>query len=112
MKLITAVVKPFRVAEVVRAVRDAGATGATATEAKGMGRQGGHTEMYRGTEYRIDLVPKMRLEILVDDDRSDAVLAALCTAARSGRIGDGKIWVREVDSVVRTRTAEVGADAL
>jgi nitrogen regulatory protein P-II 1 len=112
MKLVTAVVKPFRLDDVVAAMREAGASGATVTEAKGMGRQHGHVEVYRGSEYRIDLVPKVRIEVVVDDDQLDAVLDALAITARTGRIGDGKVWVRSIDGVVRIRTGEVGADAL
>lgn len=112
MKLVTAVVKPFRADDVVAAVRAAGATGTTVTEAKGMGRQGGHVETYRGSEYRIDLVPKVRIEILVEHDRAEVVLEALAAAARTGRIGDGKVWVETVRSLRRIRTGEEGADAL
>ena len=112
MKLVTAVVKPFRLDEVVAAVRAAGAAGATVTGAKGMGRQAGHVETYRGSEYRIDLVPKVRIEILVEPGRAEAVLEALAAAARTGRIGDGKVWVETVSSLRRIRTAEEGADAL
>jgi len=112
VKLVTAVVKPFRLDDVVTAVQAAGAGGATVTEAKGMGRQAGHVETYRGTEYRIDLVPKVRLDIVVDQERVDAVLDALAAAARTGRIGDGKVWVSTVESLHRIRTSEVGAEAL
>jgi len=112
MQLVTAVVKPFRLDEVVAAMRAAGASGATVTEAKGMGRQHGHVEVYRGSEYRIDLVPKVRIDVVVDDAKVDAVLAALADAARTGRIGDGKVWVRSAEGVVRIRTGEVGTDAL
>jgi nitrogen regulatory protein P-II 1 len=112
VKLLTAVVKPFRVDDVVRALRAAGGTGATVTDVKGMGRQGGHTETYRGSEYRIDLVPKVRVEVLVSDEQTDAVLGAIADAARTGRIGDGKVWIREVDEVIRTRTGEAGAEAV
>jgi nitrogen regulatory protein P-II 1 len=112
VKLITAIVKPFRVDEVVAAAKAAGASGATTSEAKGMGRQRGHVETYRGSEYRIELVPKVRLEVLVEDAHLDAVVEALAESARTGRIGDGKVWVRTVDRVVRIRTGEQGAEAL
>lgn len=112
MRLVAATVKPFRLQEVVAALRAAGATGVTVTEVKGMGRQRGHVEVYRGSEYRIDLVPKVRLDIVVDDDRVDAVIDALISAARTGRIGDGKVWVRAIESVRRIRTGEVGSEAV
>jgi nitrogen regulatory protein P-II 1 len=112
VKLVTIVVKPFRLADVVAAAMEAGAGGATVTEVKGFGRQGGHTETYRGSEYQIELVPKACVEVLVPDGKLEAVLAALTDAARTGRIGDGKAWVRDVDGVVRVRTGETGADAV
>lgn len=112
MRLVAATIKPFRLREVVAAVQAAGATGVTVTDVKGMGRQRGHVELYRGSEYRIDLVPKVRLDIVVADELVDDVVAALAAAARTGRIGDGKVWVRPVDSVRRIRTGEVGADAV
>ena len=111
MKLIVALVKPFRLAEVVAAAMEAGAGGATVTEAKGFGRQAGHSELYRGQEYRIELVPKACVEILVADERAEAVLDAVVTAARTGKIGDGKVWMQSVEGVTRIRTGETGTDA-
>jgi len=112
MKLITAVVKPFKLDDVKDALKAAGITGMTVTEVRGFGRQGGHTETYRGAEYKIDFVPKVGVEILIDDDAADAVVDIVATAARTGKIGDGKIWVTDVDRVVRIRTGEEGADAV
>jgi nitrogen regulatory protein PII len=112
VKLVVAVVKPFRLAEVIGAAMDAGASGATVSEARGFGRQGGHTEVYRGSEYVIELVPKSYVELVVDDAKAAAVTAAVAGAARTGKIGDGKVWVRDVDEVIRVRTGETGADAV
>jgi nitrogen regulatory protein PII len=112
VRLVTIVVKPFRLADVVAAAMEAGAGGATVTEVKGFGRQGGHSETYRGSEYLIELVPKACVEVVVPDDKLAAVLGAMSDAARTGRIGDGKAWVRDVDGVVRVRTGESGADAI
>ena len=112
MKLVTAIVKPFKLDDVKSALQRAGVTGITVAEARGFGRQGGHTEVSRGTEYRIDLVPKVRLEIVVDDDDVDRLVDVLVEAARTGKIGDGKIWVTPVDTVVRIRTGERGTDAI
>lgn len=112
MKLITAIVKPFKVEEVKDAVKGAGVAGMTTTEVQGFGRQSGHTEVYRGTEYTVDFVPKVRLEVLVDDDNVDPVVDALVAAARTGKIGDGKVWVTGVEQVVRIRTGERDQDAL
>lgn len=112
MKLITAVIKPFKLDEVRSALERFGVRGMTVTEASGYGRQKGHTEVYRGAEYTVDLVPKSRLEILVDDTAVDDVVDVLIKAAHTGKIGDGKVWVTSVDAVVRVRTREVGADAL
>jgi nitrogen regulatory protein P-II 1 len=112
VKLLTLVVKPYLLGDVVAAAMEAGAGGATVTEVKGFGRQGGHSESYRGTEYRIELVPKSCIEVLVPDDGVEAVLAATVAAARTGRIGDGKAWVRGVADVVRVRTGETGGDAV
>jgi nitrogen regulatory protein PII len=112
VKLLTLVVKPFVLAEVVAAAMEAGAGGATVSEAKGFGRQGGHAETYRGTEYRIELVPKVCVELLVPDEKVDAVFAAATAAARTGKIGDGKAWVRSVERVVRVRTGETGDEAV
>ena len=112
MKLITAVVKPFRLDEVKDALKAAGVAGITVSEVQGFGRQAGHTEVYRGTEYQIDFVPKVSLSIVVDDGEVDRVVDAISQAARTGKIGDGKIWVTDVDRLVRIRTGEQGPDAL
>lgn len=112
MKLVVAVVKPFRLADVIGAALEAGASGATVTEAKGFGRQGGHSESYRGSEYRIEFVPKSQVELIVDDGKVDAVVAAVAEAARTGKIGDGKVWIRDLEAVQRIRTGETGADAV
>ena len=112
MQLITAIIKPFKLDEVRAALQRAGITGITVAEASGFGRQGGHTEVYRGTEYRIDLVPKVRVEIVVDESTTDRVIDVLVEAARTGKIGDGKIWVTPVETVVRIRTGERGTDAI
>ena len=112
MKLITAVIKPFKLDEVKAALKGSGISGMTVAEVQGFGRQAGHTEVYRGAEYTVDFVPKVRIEVLVDADRVDDVADVLVSAARSGKIGDGKIWITEVDRVIRIRTGEVDADAL
>ena len=112
MKLITAVVKPFRLDEVKDALKAAGVAGITVSEVQGFGRQAGHTEVYRGTEYQVDFVPKVSLSIVVDDGEVDRVVDAISQAARTGKIGDGKIWVTDVDRLVRIRTGEQGPDAL
>jgi nitrogen regulatory protein P-II 1 len=112
MKLITAVIKPHQVEEVKEALAPLGVQGMTVTEAQGFGRQGGHTETYRGTEYKVAFTPKSRLEIVVSDDDADAAVDALMGAARTGKIGDGKIWVTTVERLVRIRTGEEGSDAL
>jgi nitrogen regulatory protein P-II 1 len=112
MKLITAVVKPFKLDEVKNALQAHGVHGLTVTEASGYGRQHGHTEVYRGAEYRIDLVPKVRIEVVVEDEEAEVVLDAVVEAARTGKIGDGKVWVVPVDSIVRVRTGERGPDAV
>ncbi len=112
MKLITAVIKPFKLDEVKDALKAAGVAGITVNEVRGFGRQGGHTETYRGAEYQIDFVPKVSLEIVIDDARVDDVVDAIAGAARTDKIGDGKIWVTDVDRVVRIRTGEEGADAI
>ena len=112
MKLITAVVKPFRLDEVKDALKAAGVAGITVSEVQGFGRQAGHTEVYRGTEYQVDFVPKVSLSIVVDDGEVDRVVDAIAQAARTGKIGDGKIWVTDVDRLVRIRTGEQGPDAL
>lgn len=112
MKLITAIVKPFKVEDVKEAVRGTGVLGMTVSEAQGFGRQGGHTEVYRGAEYAVEFVPKVRVEILVEDEIVGEVIDALVKAARTGQIGDGKVWAVPVDEVVRVRTGERGPDAL
>ena len=112
MKLITAIVKPFKLEDVKDALKDAGVLGMTATEVKGFGRQAGHTEVYRGAEYKVDFVPKMKLEILADDADVERLTDVLVSAAHTGSIGDGKIWVTSVEGIVRIRTNERGADAL
>ncbi len=112
MKLITAIVKPFKLDEIKDALKAAGVTGITVTEARGFGRQGGHVETYRGAEYKVDLVPKVRLDILVDQAIAGKVVDALVKAARTGKIGDGKVWVTEVSRVVRIRTGEEGPEAI
>ncbi len=112
MRLVTAVVKPFRLEEVKAALQEAGISGMTVSEAQGFGRQGGHTEVYRGAEYRIDFVPKVRIEVVVDDAEVDRVVRLIVDAARTGRIGDGKVWTTPVDDLIRIRTGERGPDAL
>ena len=112
MKLITAIIKPLKLDEVKTALRSAGVEGMTVSEVRGFGRQGGHTETYRGTEYQIDFVPKVRLEAVVDDDEVERVVELIVESARSGKIGDGKIWVTNVESIVRIRTGESGNDAI
>lgn len=112
MKLITAIVKPFKLDEVKDALKAAGVNGITVTEARGFGRQGGHVETYRGAEYKVDLVPKVRLDILVDQSVVDHVVDVLVKAAGTGKIGDGKVWVTDVSRVVRIRTGEEGTSAI
>ncbi|GAA2149387.1 P-II family nitrogen regulator [Kitasatospora kazusensis] len=112
MKLITAVVKPHRLEDVKTALQAFGVQGLTVTEASGYGRQRGHTEVYRGAEYTVDLVPKVRIEVLVEDDAAEDVIEVLVKAARTGKIGDGKVWSVPVDTAVRVRTGERGPDAL
>jgi nitrogen regulatory protein P-II 1 len=112
LKLITAIVKPFKLDDVKTALKDAGVTGMTVTEVQGFGRQAGHTEVYRGAEYTIDFVPKVRIEVLADAGDADRIADAIAAAARTGKIGDGKIWVTEVGQAIRIRTGEMGNDAL
>lgn len=112
MKLVTAVIKPHSLDPVRKALQAEGVEGMTVTEASGYGRQRGHTEVYRGAEYVVDLVPKVRLEVVVEDESAQRVLDVIVGAARSGRIGDGKVWVCPVETVVRVRTGERGTDAL
>ena len=112
MKLITAVIKPFKVDDVKAALATAGVMGMTVSEVRGFGRQGGHTETYRGAEYKIDFVPKVKIDVVTEDDLVDAIIEAITGAASTGKIGDGKIWVTDVDDLVRIRTGERGADAV
>ena len=112
MKLVTAIVKPHRIEEVKETLRELGVSGLTTTDVEGFGRQRGHTEVYRGAEYQVDFVPKVKVEVVVGDDDADEVVDAIAKAARTGKIGDGKIWVTEVDRVMRIRTGESGPDAL
>ena len=112
MQLVTAIVKPHMIDEAKDALKAAGVHGLTVSEVKGFGRQGGHTETYRGTEYTIEFVPKVRIEVIVDDAEVDAVVDAIAGAAQTGKIGDGKIWVTPVSRLVRIRTGEEGVDAV
>jgi nitrogen regulatory protein P-II 1 len=112
MKLVVAVVKPFKLDEVKEALEGIGVRGLTLSDVRGFGRQRGHTEVYRGAEYTVEFVPKTRLEVLVDDDQADDVVKAIATSARTGSIGDGKVWVVPVEQVIRIRTGEMGVDAL
>jgi nitrogen regulatory protein PII len=112
MKLITAVIKPFKVDDVKEALKAAGVQGITVSEVRGFGRQGGHTETYRGAEYQIDFVPKAKVELVVDDSNVDAVVDTITKSAATGKIGDGKIWVTNVEQVIRIRTGEQGPDAI
>jgi nitrogen regulatory protein PII len=112
LQLVTAVIKPHKLDDVKEALRAAGVTGLTATEVKGFGRQGGKTETYRGAEYTVDFLPKVKVEVLCDDTEVDRVVDAIAESAKTGKIGDGKIWAVGVDRAVRIRTNEQGADAL
>ncbi|WP_405006288.1 P-II family nitrogen regulator [Kitasatospora purpeofusca] len=112
MKLITAVIKPHRLDEVKAALQSFGVHGLTVSEASGYGRQRGHTEVYRGAEYTVDLVPKVRVEVLAEDEDTEQLIDVLVEAARTGKIGDGKVWTVPVDTAVRVRTGERGPDAL
>jgi len=112
MKLVVAVLKPFKLDEVKEALKTLGVQAMTLTEAQGFGRQRGHTEVYRGAEYEVDFVPKIRVEVLVDDTQADEVVDAIVNTAATGKIGDGKVWVIPVEAVVRVRTGERGRDAL
>jgi nitrogen regulatory protein P-II 1 len=112
MKLITAIIKPFKLDDVKQALEAIGVHGMTVSEASGYGRQRGHTEVYRGAEYTVDLVPKVRVEVLIEASDSERVLDAIVQAAQTGRIGDGKVWSQPVDTVIRVRTGERGVDAL
>ena len=112
MKKIEAIIKPFKLDEVKEALQAVGVQGITVTEAKGFGRQKGHTELYRGAEYVVDFLPKVKIEIVINDDRQQAAIEAVQKAARTGRIGDGKIFVLNVEEAIRIRTGETGADAI
>ncbi len=112
MKWITAIIKPFTLDDVREALAEAGVQGMTVTEVKGFGRQHGHTELYRGAEYVVDFLPKLKIEVAVANDRLDHAIEAISNAARTGKIGDGKIFVSELEQVIRIRTQEVDADAL
>jgi nitrogen regulatory protein P-II 1 len=112
MKLVTAIIKPFKLDDVKSALQDFGVNGMTVSESSGYGRQRGHTEVYRGAEYTVDLVPKVRLEVLVEDHDVEDVVTLIVSAAQTGRIGDGKVWTVPVETVARVRTGERGPDAL
>jgi nitrogen regulatory protein PII len=112
MKLITAIIKPFKMDDVREALSEIGVTGVTATEVKGFGRQKGHTELYRGAEYVVDFLPKVKLEIAVADDLLEKAVSTIVTAANTGKIGDGKIFVSNLEEIVRIRTGETGEDAI
>lgn len=112
MKMVTAVIKPFRLDDVREALAEVGVHGTTMTEVKGFGRQKGHTELYRGAEYAVDFLPKIKLEIAVDEERVDAVVEAIIGAAKTGQIGDGKIFVQPLDQIVRIRTGETDGEAI
>jgi nitrogen regulatory protein P-II 1 len=112
MKLITAIVKPAKLEDVKSALSSHGVAGMTVSEASGFGRQRGHTEVYRGTEYTVDLIAKVRIEVLVDDKDVDGVVSVISSAASTGSVGDGKVWVTPVESVIRVRTGESGVDAI
>jgi nitrogen regulatory protein P-II 1 len=112
MKKVEAIIKPFKLDEVKEALHEVGVSGITVTEAKGFGRQKGHTELYRGAEYIVDFLPKVRLEVVVDDGQVDRVVEAIASAARTGRIGDGKIFVSAIETAIRIRTGERDSDAI
>ena len=112
MKIVMAIIKPFKLDDVREALSEAGVNGITATEVKGFGRQKGHTELYRGAEYVVDFLPKIKLEVAVSDDQAERVVEAIMQAAGTGKIGDGKIFVYDLDRVVRIRTGELDGDAL
>jgi nitrogen regulatory protein P-II 1 len=112
MKLVTAVVKPFAIEDVKAAVEAAGVLGMTVGEVQGYGRQKGHTEVYRGAEYQVDFIPRMKVEVLVSDESVDRLVSGIVNAARTGKIGDGKVWVTAVETVIRVRTGERGEDAI
>ena len=112
MKLVTAVIKPFKLDDVKDSLAAAGIQGMTVSEVQGFGRQGGHAETYRGTEYRVLFTPKTRIEVIVDDDLAEAAMEAIIDGARTDKIGDGKVWITSIESVARIRTGELGTDAI
>ncbi|MEI2696865.1 MAG: P-II family nitrogen regulator [Microthrixaceae bacterium] len=112
MKLVTAIIKPFKLDDVKTALKSAGVVGITISEVRGFGRQGGHTETYRGTEYQVDFLPKLKVEVVVDDDDVPGVIDSIASAASTDKIGDGKVWVTAVEEIVRIRTGERGSDAI
>lgn len=112
MKLVVAILKPFKLDDVKEVLKNIGVQGMTLTEAQGFGRQRGHTEVYRGAEYEVDFVPKIRIEVAVDDSQVDEVVDAIVSSAATGKIGDGKVWVLPLETIVRVRTGERGSDAL
>ena len=112
MKLVVAIIKPFKIDEVTQALHELAVPGVTLTDVRGYGRQRGHTEVYRGAEYKVDYLPKLRLDILIDDADADNVARAIAEAARTGTIGDGKVWVIDVAAALRIRTGELGAEAI
>jgi nitrogen regulatory protein P-II 1 len=112
MKIVTAIIKPHALEAVNEALHGIGADGITITEVRGHGRQRGHTEVFRGSEYKVDFLPKIRVEVLTTEETADAIAQAIVTAANTGKIGDGKVWISSIDSVIRVRTGEVDADAI
>jgi nitrogen regulatory protein P-II 1 len=112
MRLVTGLIKPFKLDDVKEALTELGLPGITVTESKGFGRQRGHTEVYRGAEYTVEFVPKVRIEVLIDDDEAQRVADTIVSAARTGQIGDGKVWISPVDTIIRVRTGEMDHDAL
>ena len=112
MKLVTAIIKPFKLDDVREALSEIGAQGITVTEVKGFGRQKGHTELYRGAEYVVDFLPKIKMEMVIDDDQVDQVINTVVEAARTGKIGDGKIFVSDIEKIVRIRTGETDSEAI
>jgi len=112
MHLVTAIIKPHRLEDVTAALKENGVAGVTVSEVQGFGRQRGHSEVYRGSEYRVDYVPKTRVEVLCDDDEAEKIAAVIADAARTDKIGDGKVWITPVDEVIRVRTGERGGSAL
>ena len=112
LHLVTAIIKPYKLDDVKEALREAGVTGLTVSEVRGVGRQGGHTETYRGAEYQIDLIPKVKVEIVLESDAAENVAKVIADAARTGQIGDGKVWITAVERLTRVRTGEMGSDAV